>query len=67
MNENYLAHYGVKGMKWGVRRYQKADGSLTDAGRKRAESKTNKLFKKSDKAIMKYKSTINFSHTNIKQ
>ena len=51
-----LMHYGVLGMKWGVRRYQNADGSLTDAGRKRAEYKINQLFKTSDKAIMKYKS-----------
>ena len=31
---NYLAHHGVKGMRWGVRRYQNQDGSLTAAGRK---------------------------------
>ena len=31
-------HWGVKGMKWGVRRYQNADGSLTDAGKRRYES-----------------------------
>lgn len=34
--QNYeLYHYGVKGMKWGVRRYQDKSGSLTSAGRRR--------------------------------
>lgn len=32
---NQIWHWGVKGMKWGVRRYQNADGSLTDAGKRR--------------------------------
>lgn len=34
MNE-ILSHYGIKGMKWGVRRYQNSDGTLTSAGKKR--------------------------------
>ena len=32
---NELYHYGVKGMKWGIRRYRKKDGSLTNTGKKR--------------------------------
>ena len=33
--ELYLAHHGILGQKWGIRRYQNEDGSLTAAGRKR--------------------------------
>ena len=35
---NELYHHGIKGMKWGVRRYQNKDGSLTPAGKKRYDS-----------------------------
>jgi len=31
MNEDYIQHYGVLGMKWGIRRYQKKNGGLTPA------------------------------------
>lgn len=34
-----LEHYGIKGQKWGIRRYQNKDGSLTNAGKKRYSSK----------------------------
>lgn len=32
---DYLQHHGVLGMKWGVRKYQNKDGSLTAAGKNR--------------------------------
>lgn len=37
VGSDYLEHHGVKGMKWGVRRYQNEDGSLTPEGLRRRE------------------------------
>ena len=33
--QTFIAHHGIKGQKWGVRRFQNADGSLTKAGKER--------------------------------
>ena len=43
--ENYLAHHGIKGQKWGIRRYQNSDGSLTPEGQKRYNAKGPKGIK----------------------
>ena len=38
VNGAELCHWGIKGMKWGVRRYQNKDGTLTAAGKKRYDA-----------------------------
>lgn len=49
---DYLEHHGVKGMKWGVRRYQNEDGTLTSAGKEKLK---NYKFKESNKVRKRYK------------
>lgn len=44
-----LYHYGVKGMRWGVRRFQRKDGSLTSAGKKRYGDDDSKAERSSEK------------------
>ena len=70
----YLAHHGVTGHRWGVRRFQNPDGSLTAAGVKRIktlESKSEKIDRKKSKLnssknvakISKYKeASVNKKH-----
>ncbi len=61
MNELY--HHGIKGQKWGVRRYQNPDGSLTAAGKKRIH-RDSKIYKN------KYKRTsdaVNDYYTDLRK
>lgn len=48
--DSVLAHHGVLGMKWGVRRYRNADGSLTPAG-KRHVARINKQYDKKQQHV----------------
>jgi hypothetical protein len=45
--DNDLQHHGIKGQKWGVRRFQKKDGSLTPAGKERYDDDAPEPQKKS--------------------
>lgn len=51
MKNNELTHWGIKGQKWGVRRYENADGTLTAAGKKRydRDQRENQGKKKGDR------------------
>ena len=55
MENNQLYHHGILGMKWGVRRFQNKDGSLTKAGKKRYgdDADETKAKKKAEKKSVK--------------
>ena len=59
-----LYHYGVKGQKWGVRRYQKKDGSLTRLGKKRVDEGA-KLFPTYKGERLKWKSERSFNRDTV--
>lgn len=64
MGTAYLCHHGIKGQKWGVRRYQNEDGSLTADGRKRylvGEGRDYYTIKKGTKT---QRLTLNANETN---
>lgn len=55
MYDNELYHHGIKGQKWGVRRYQNSDGTLTSKGKNRyTRDAREKEFNKYDESNGKY-------------
>ena len=74
-DSNYLEHFGILGMKWGVRRYQNPDGSLTEAGKARygsnngdsnLVSNTFKLLKNEKKREFDYRDKLKKAATKEK-
>ena len=56
---DFIAHHGIKGQRWGIRRYQNEDGSLTPAGEKRYSGKNGDEKRRRDVARAEYKNTRN--------
>ena len=63
MTDEYLEHHGIKGQKWGIRRFQNPDGTRTAAGKKREKNKEpshEKLLKSTNaQEIYKYRGKLN--------
>lgn len=66
MVNEQLQHAGVRGMKWGIRRYQYKDGSLTPAGRKHYNQEVSRLKAKTQKVKEKEKVASNKAKTQAK-
>ena len=73
---SYLEHHGILGMRWGVRRYQNSDGSLTTAGKLRAAKADRKardrkiqdeVWKKEEEIESKYKRGQKMSNDDIRK
>lgn len=67
-NDEYLAHHGILGMKWGIRRYQNKDGTLTPEGRKRygdTDSSNESVVAKKARVLKSRSATELYKHADL--
>lgn len=64
--DDELQHHGIKGQRWGVRRYQNSDGTLTNAGKKRYNKELEKLKAEEEKIKAAEKVAANKKRTQNK-
>lgn len=63
----YIAHSGTKGMKWGIRKYQNEDGSLTEAGKERYGKTSSKTTAHERELIRQYEMKKNMPASAYEQ
>lgn len=66
MHNDYLMHHGVKGQRWGIRRYQNPDGSLTALGRKKYLNQVNQMFSRDEYGDLERPNGLNERYVNRK-
>lgn len=67
VSQSDLVHYGVLGQKWGVRRYQNKDGSLTPKGQERARKELDKTMSSDGEKFGKYAKKSSVAKSIYKQ
>lgn len=53
MNSEILSHHGILGQKWGIRRYQNPDGTLTEEGKRRLDRYRRKEYNRVSKELIR--------------